>query len=79
MAGNVRQGASPGREWHNSVQREAFAVKRTVQEWAALLITATAVAMGIFHIYTAFFGVLTALWQRSIHLTFGMIICFLGI
>ena len=54
-------------------------MKRTVQEWAALLITATAVAMGIFHIYTAFFGVLTALWQRSIHLTFGMIICFLGI
>ena len=33
--------------------------------------------MGIFHIYTAFFGVLTALWQRSIHLTFGLVICYL--
>ncbi len=33
--------------------------------------------MGIFHVYTAFFGVLTALWQRSIHLTFGFLICYL--
>ena len=35
--------------------------------------------MGIFHVYTAFFGVLTALWQRSIHLTFGFLICYLTV
>jgi len=42
-----------------------------------LLVTAVSAAMGIFHVYTAFFGVLTALWQRSIHLTFGFLICYL--
>lgn len=31
-----------------------------------------AVAMGVFHIYTAFFGVLTAVWQRGIHLGAGI-------
>lgn len=35
--------------------------------------------MGIFHIYTAFFGVLTALWQRGIHLSFGLVLCYLAI
>ena len=44
-----------------------------------LLITAVSAAMGIFHVYTAFFGVLTALWQRSIHLTFGFLICYLTV
>ena len=33
--------------------------------------------MGVFHLYTAFFGVLTAMWQRTIHLGFAMVICFL--
>lgn len=51
---------------------ECFPHKKT-----DLLITAVAAAMGIFHVYTAFFGVLTALWQRGIHLTFGLIICYL--
>lgn len=44
-----------------------------------LVITAVSAAMGIFHVYTAFFGVLTALWQRSIHLTFGFLICYLTV
>jgi len=35
--------------------------------------------MGIFHVYTAFFGVLTAFWQRSIHLTFGLLLCYFGV
>ncbi|HPF84740.1 MAG TPA: TRAP transporter fused permease subunit [Aminivibrio sp.] len=43
------------------------------------MITAVSAAMGIFHVYTAFFGVLTALWQRSIHLTFGFLICYLTV
>jgi TRAP transporter 4TM/12TM fusion protein len=51
---------------------ECFPHKKT-----DLLITAVATAMGVFHVYTAFFGVLTALWQRGIHLTFGLVICYL--
>ena len=43
------------------------------------VITIVAVAMGLFHVYTAFFGVLTALWQRSVHLTFGFFICYLTV
>jgi len=41
------------------------------------ILTIISIAMSLFHIYTALFGVLTALWQRSIHLCFGMIITFL--
>lgn len=41
------------------------------------LLTIISVLMALFHIYTALFGVLTALWQRSIHLAFGMMITFL--
>lgn len=41
------------------------------------LIVIVSILMAVFHIYTALFGVLTALWQRSIHLCFGMMITFL--
>jgi len=41
------------------------------------LLTIISIIMALFHIYTALFGVLTALWQRSIHLAFGMLITFL--
>lgn len=41
------------------------------------LLTIVCIAWGIFHLYTAFFGVLTAMWQRSIHLGFAMVVCFL--
>lgn len=41
------------------------------------ILTIISIVMSLFHIYTALFGVLTALWQRSIHLCFGMIITFL--
>ena len=54
-------------------------MKRTTGEKMQFLITTTAVAMGIFHVYTAFFGVLTAFWQRSIHLTFGLLLCYFGV
>ena len=49
------------------------------KKWTGLdlLITAVCVAMGVFHLYTAFFGVLTAMWQRSIHLSFALVICYL--
>lgn len=41
------------------------------------LIKTISILMSIFHIYTAMFGVLTALWQRSIHLCFGLLITYL--
>jgi len=63
----------------NSAKREAMEVKNDAQRGLSFLITATASAMGIFHVYTAFFGVFTALWQRSIHLTFGFLICYLTV
>lgn len=31
------------------------------------LLTVICIAWGLFHLYTAFFGVLTAMWQRSMH------------
>jgi TRAP-type uncharacterized transport system fused permease subunit len=33
--------------------------------------------LGVFHLYTAFFGVFTAYIQRSIHLGLGLVIAFL--
>ena len=38
---------------------------------------AIALAMTCFQLYTAFFGVLTSTLQRSIHLTFAIVLCFL--
>lgn len=54
-------------------------MERAFQWKVEFLITLVAVTMGIFHIYTAFFGSLTALWQRGIHLTFGFLICYLSV
>ena len=42
----------------------------------ALLISITAVAMALFHLYTAGFGRFPALQQRSIHLAFALILTF---
>ncbi len=36
-----------------------------------------AIGMSSFQLYTAFFGVLTSTLQRSIHLTFAIVLCFL--
>ncbi|MGD8292249.1 MAG: hypothetical protein PVF37_11130, partial [Desulfobacterales bacterium] len=43
---------------------------------AGLLISITAVAMAVFHLYTAGFGRFPALQQRSIHLAFALILTF---
>jgi TRAP transporter 4TM/12TM fusion protein len=43
----------------------------------ALIVTAIAIAMSLFHLYTAGFGVLEAIKQRSIHLTFVLVLVFL--
>lgn len=39
--------------------------------------TVIAWAMGIFHIYTAGFGLLTAMLQRGVHLTFALVLVFM--
>jgi len=44
--------------------------------WKQIL-TLIAVAMGLFQLYTALFGVFTAMWQRSIHLAFGFLLVFI--
>jgi len=44
--------------------------------WKTIL-TLIAVALGLFQLYTALFGVLTAMWQRSIHLAFGFLLVFI--
>lgn len=41
------------------------------------VITAISVAMALFHTYTAVFGSLTSMWQRSIHLAFGFLLVYL--
>ena len=43
----------------------------------AILITVVGVAMSIFHIYTAQFGVFSALVQRPVHLAFAFVLIFL--
>ena len=43
---------------------------------AVLLISVIAVAMALFHLYTAGFGRFPALQQRSIHLAFALILTF---
>jgi len=44
--------------------------------WSRIL-TLIAVALGLFQLYTALFGVFTAMWQRSIHLAFGFLLVFI--
>ena len=44
--------------------------------WKTIL-TLIAVALGLFQLYTALFGVFTAMWQRSIHLAFGFLLVFI--
>lgn len=43
----------------------------------AKIITVIAVAMSLFHLYTAGFGVLEAIKQRSLHLTFVLVLIFM--
>ncbi len=42
-----------------------------------MIISIVAILFGLFHLYTACFGMFTALRQRSIHLAFALTICFL--
>src|SRR5690606_22540774 len=44
---------------------------------SALLITGLALGFSLFHIYTAGAGLLVATLQRSVHLTFGIVLAYL--
>src|SRR5690625_3316771 len=46
-------------------------------KYLKILITILAIGMAVFHLYTAFVGPYTALLQRSIHLTFGIVLGYL--
>ena len=50
---------------------------RKLAGWTALVISGIAIAMSVFHYYTAAMGVLVAMQQRSIHLMFAMVLAFL--
>jgi len=45
--------------------------------WLKVLITVIAVGMGLFQLYTAQFGLLSAMQQRSMHLGFALMVTFL--
>ncbi len=57
-------------------QRNGGRAMRRYERSLDIIIAFVAVAMGLFHVYTALFGVLTSMWQRSIHLAFGLLIVF---
>jgi TRAP transporter 4TM/12TM fusion protein len=50
---------------------------RSPQDWTGILVNIVAVAMSLFHLYTAAFGLLLEMWQRSIHLFFVLVLVFL--
>jgi TRAP transporter 4TM/12TM fusion protein len=50
---------------------------RTPQDWTGAVISVIAVAMSLFHVYTAATGLLLEMWQRSIHLCFVLVLVFL--
>jgi TRAP-type uncharacterized transport system fused permease subunit len=41
--------------------------KRNLQGWRYWLVAAIAIAASLFHLYTAAFGLMAAIYQRSIH------------
>ena len=47
------------------------------QSWRRIIITTVAVSFSLFQIYTGIFGAFDAYIQRTIHLTFGLILAFL--
>lgn len=50
---------------------------RVLTGFSAKIVAAIAIAFSVFHLYTAVFGVLDAMIQRSIHLSFGLCLIFL--
>src|SRR5690606_40362784 len=57
--------------------RASLSDKTTFGRAVGILIAAVSLALALFHVYTAAFGLLTAMWQRSIHLGLGAVIVYL--
>ncbi|MDT3680933.1 MAG: TRAP transporter permease [Truepera sp.] len=47
------------------------------QQVVDILYVVVAITLGLFHLYTAGFGLLTAFWQRGIHLVLGALLVYL--
>jgi len=60
-----------------SISSEQKAIKRTLIGFSRLLIGVVSITLACFHLYTAYFGVLSPLLQRFIHLFGLMLICFI--
>jgi TRAP transporter 4TM/12TM fusion protein len=50
---------------------------RKIAGWVGIAISAIAIAMSLFHYYTAAMGILVAMQQRAVHLMFAMVLAFL--
>lgn len=61
----------------SSVLEELESNKRTFTGWKLHLLCGLAIAASLFHLYTAYFGLLSAMYQRSIHWIFMGSILFL--
>jgi|Deesub1362A_J573_1020465.scaffolds.fasta_scaffold00080_9 TRAP transporter 4TM/12TM fusion protein len=61
-----------------AIQETVGASSRSVSGIFALLIFAVCVAMSLFHLYTAGFGMPEAMKQRSLHLAFALVLAFLA-
>ena len=48
--------------------------RRAFKGWAAIVVRGIAISFSFFHLYTAYTGVLQPLQQRSVHLTFAMVL-----
>lgn len=53
-----------------------YGARRVSGPWLYIA-TAVAVGMALFQVYTSLFGTLTATLQRSVHLSFAIVLCFL--
>ena len=65
-----------------AMQKRSEKVEKTISGYRShgkevlMVISIVAILFGLFHLYTGFFGMFTALRQRSIHLAFALVICF---
>jgi len=51
--------------------------RRAFKGWAAIVVRSIAISFSLFHLYTAYAGTLQPLQQRSVHLTFAMVLTLL--
>jgi TRAP-type uncharacterized transport system fused permease subunit len=61
----------------NQEKKVSSGKKRSFSGNLKLLVTVLTVALAVFQLYTAFFGVLPAMQQRSLHLAFVLPLIFL--